>query len=122
MNLRFVTLSAVLITALAAPSLQASTIAPPGMVAYFPNYNQGLHSATNPNVQTHNRRLDYPQQGVVSSRATGGTYCNAESIECAADRATCGLVNGPPSTRVRIKCYNRFGNAANAQWNMNMVY
>jgi hypothetical protein len=59
---------------------------------------------------------------IVSSRATGGTYCNAESVACAADRSTCGLVNGPPSTRVRIKCYNRFGNVTNAQWNMNMVY
>lgn len=54
---------------------------------------------------------------VLTSRATGGTYCNASAIVCSG-----GNCSGTGPDSLRVRCYDRTGASVNASWNMSMFY
>lgn len=74
---------------------------------------------------TYRTTMSNPQQlyhrdgvsALVSSRATGGTYCNMERIDCA--NAQC---NSTPSPFFDVKCYTRTGTPVDAPWNGSITY
>jgi len=54
---------------------------------------------------------------IVSSRGTGGVFCNVESIDCGGVDCT-----GATDPRITVKCYNRSGSPINTAFNMSMAY
>jgi hypothetical protein len=59
---------------------------------------------------------------VVSARADGGAYCNAQSLECGAGFPICALPDAPPTTRITVACFDARGRPNDAAWNLNVTY